>query len=120
MVSNILYKIISSLTISLGTNGVLSAEIMGSFFRNQTFPKNWHRRPNAGGFEIVGDFIRTIQSFHLEVVPGANNEQGVYVEDDITEVSSTSFIQRLPFLIRILSLAHFMTTLLLTTSRPYY
>jgi len=68
-----------------GTDGVLSVETMGSFFRNQTFPKNWHRRGNAAGFDIVGEYAGVIQEYHLEVLPGANNDQGVYVADNITE-----------------------------------
>jgi len=68
-----------------GTDGVLSVETMGSFFRNQTFPKNWHRRASAGGFDVVGQFAGDIEGFHLDVLPGANNAQGVYVVDNITE-----------------------------------
>jgi len=66
---------------------VLSVETMGSFFRNQTFPQNWHRRANAAGFGIVGEYAGMIQGVHPEVVPGANNDQGVYVPENTTEVS---------------------------------
>jgi hypothetical protein len=60
---------------------------MGSFFRNQSFPKNWHRRANPGNFDIVGEYVDAIQEVHTDVVPGANNDQGVFVPDIITEVT---------------------------------
>lgn len=60
---------------------------MGSFFRNQTFPKNWHRRPTAAGFNEVGNVVNDIIAPHQDVVPGANNAQGVYIVDNVTEVS---------------------------------
>lgn len=68
-----------------GTTGILSVETMGSFFRNQTFPQNWHRRATAGGFDIVGDYAGVIFAFHEDVLPGANDAQGNYVADNITE-----------------------------------
>ncbi|KZT41045.1 Cloroperoxidase [Sistotremastrum suecicum HHB10207 ss-3] len=40
-----------------GTDGTLSQQTMGSFFRNQTFPANWHRRSTPGstvGFRPLG------------------------------------------------------------------
>src|ERR1700754_4344172 len=60
---------------------------MGSFFRNQTFPKNWHRRGTAAGFDAVGADVDEMIELHPEVLPGANNGQGVYVADNMTEVS---------------------------------
>ena len=77
-----------------GTDGVLSVEIMGSFFRNQTFPKNWHRRANAAGFDIVTDYGNIIQEVHPEVLPGANNAQGVYVLDNIIDVGVSNFLPK--------------------------
>jgi len=68
-----------------GTDGVLSVETMGSFFRNQTFPENWHRRATAGGFDIVGEYGGVIQAVHSDILPGSNNDQGVFVLDSITE-----------------------------------
>lgn len=70
---------------------MLSVEIMGSFFRNQTFPKNWHRRANAAGFDLVTDYGNVIQGVHPEVLPGANNAQGVYVLDNLTDVGVLDF-----------------------------
>jgi hypothetical protein len=75
------------MTLYPGTDGVLSVETIGSFFRNQTFPKNWHRRATAGGSDIVGNISTEILGLHTEVLPGANNAQGVYVFDNITDVS---------------------------------
>jgi hypothetical protein len=59
-----------------GTDGVLSVETMGSFFRNQTFPKNWHRRATPGTFEVVGYFSGDIFLVHPEVSPGARKLRG--------------------------------------------
>jgi hypothetical protein len=63
---------------------------MGSFFRNQTFPQNWHRRPSTAGFDIVGEYAGVIEEVNLSILPGANNDQGVYVVDNITDVSVVS------------------------------
>ena len=57
---------------------------MGSFFRNQTFPENWHRRAIAGGGDIVAEYIEAIYSIHPTVVPGENNAEGVYVPDGVS------------------------------------
>jgi len=68
-----------------GTDGILSVETMGSFFRNQTFLENWYRRANAGGFEIAAEYAGVIQQYHLEIGTGSNNDQGVYIFDNVTE-----------------------------------
>ena len=54
--------------------------IIGSFFRNETFPPNWHRAasPVTGG--VHGAIVNKLLST-LPFVPGRNNEQGVYVTD---------------------------------------
>jgi len=68
-----------------GTDEVLTVETMGSFFRNQTFPKNWHRRASAADINFVGEYANVIQAVHPDVIPGANNDQGVYVPENTTE-----------------------------------
>jgi hypothetical protein len=60
---------------------------MGSFFRNQTFPQNWHRRAVPGDGSLVARGIALIHGIHPEIVPGANNADGVYVPDNVTEFS---------------------------------
>jgi len=67
-----------------GTDGVLTDQIMGSFFRNQTFPENWHRRGTAGTLNQVIEYLGVISQVHPEIVPGANDEQGVFKPDDPT------------------------------------
>ena len=62
---------------------------MGSFFRNQTFPKNWHRRSIAAGFNESNDLVIDIFGAHPDpdLVPGANDVEGVYVPDNNTSVN---------------------------------
>ncbi|KAJ7839218.1 Chloroperoxidase [Mycena olivaceomarginata] len=61
-----------------GTTKQATLPIVGSFFRNQTFPQNWFRAasPVTGG-ESAGQIEAGVPGF----VPGRNNEQGVYVAD---------------------------------------
>jgi hypothetical protein len=87
--------------------------MMGSFFRNQTFPDNFYRRSKAGGGGIIAEYINTIHAVHPEVVPGANNPQGVFIPDNITEV--TSFFAD-TFIIINSSLASFHFALFMLTS----
>jgi len=68
-----------------GTDGVLSVESMSTFFRNQTFPANWFRRGTPAGFQVVGNFSDAVLALHPEVLPGANDKQGVYVADNVTD-----------------------------------
>jgi hypothetical protein len=67
-----------------GTDNILSVQEMGSFFRNQTFPKNWYRRAKAAGGAVVSEYINDIYVVHPGVLPGANNPQGIYVPDNVT------------------------------------
>jgi hypothetical protein len=57
---------------------------MSSFFRDQTFPANWHRRSNAGTFDLIG--ADAIEVFDANPVPpGANNASGAYVTDALPD-----------------------------------
>ena len=40
------------------------------------------------GFGIVDEYANVIQLVHPDVIPGANNDQGVYVPENITEASA--------------------------------
>jgi hypothetical protein len=63
-----------------GIDGMLT----GTFFRNQTFPENWHRRGTAGTLNQVIEYLGIISRVCLELVPGANDDQGVFKPDDTT------------------------------------
>ena len=54
---------------------------MSSFFKDQRFPtNNWHRHNGAAGFDlIVVDGAAVLAA--NPVLPGANNDQGIYVPD---------------------------------------
>ena len=57
---------------------------MGSFFRNQTFPQNWHRRGTQD--ESALNITSSILLVHPEVVPGANDPStGVYKPDTVSD-----------------------------------
>jgi hypothetical protein len=63
-----------------GTTKQASISTIGSFLRNQTFPKNWHRAaaPVTGG--ILGDTSGQL----FEAIPifaGHNDAQGNFVPD---------------------------------------
>ncbi|KAJ6570435.1 hypothetical protein B0H10DRAFT_2237808 [Mycena sp. CBHHK59/15] len=63
---------------SNGTTKQATLPIVGSFFRNQTFPKNWFRAATpVSGSESAGQISAGVPG----IVPGRNNEQGVYVAD---------------------------------------
>ncbi|KAF7350203.1 Cloroperoxidase [Mycena venus] len=67
-------------TFANGTTNQSTLPIIGSFFRNQTFPPNWFRAasPVTGG----NNTIVALQILNeLGVAPGRNNAQGVYVAD---------------------------------------
>ena|ERR1700761_3733013 len=70
----------------LGTTDLLSVPTMGSFFRNQTFPSNWHRRSSPAGLTEIGNSAGDILSAH-PLVPGANDASGNYVADPPVGVS---------------------------------
>jgi hypothetical protein len=78
----------SLLTLLEGTTGILSRETLTSIFRDQRFPKNWHRRAAPASFEIVSNttglvFLETPMS----VIPGSN-DNGVFTPDpDLTKVN---------------------------------
>ncbi|KAJ7342385.1 hypothetical protein DFH08DRAFT_811478 [Mycena albidolilacea] len=67
-----------------GNNTVLNVVMMigikqqnlSSFFRNQTFPKNWFRAATSvSGSEFAGQTFAGVSG----IVPGRNSKQGVYV-----------------------------------------
>jgi hypothetical protein len=60
-----------------GTDGTLSGPTMTSFFVDQRFPHNWHRRASPGALELIAG--KTTQEAH-PIPPGANNRTGQYVE----------------------------------------
>ncbi|KAJ7936147.1 Chloroperoxidase [Mycena leptocephala] len=61
-----------------GTTKQATLPIVGSFFRNQTFPKNWFRAATpVSGAESAGEIFAGVP----DIVPGRNNEQGAYVAD---------------------------------------
>ncbi|KAG5650983.1 hypothetical protein H0H81_010330 [Sphagnurus paluster] len=70
-----------------GTDGILTVPTLTSFFRDQKFPDNWHRRPTVATFNIVGETSFNVYSPY-PVGPGANNADGVYVPngDDVLDV----------------------------------
>ena len=70
-----------------GTTGNLTVPMMGSFFRNQTFPDNWYRRTSPGTFANVS--VDSNAMFVANpVAPGANNASGAFVLDPPDGVSS--------------------------------
>jgi len=65
-----------------GTTQELSVPTMGSFFRNQTFPENWHRRSSPGSLDLIGTDATEILAAH-PIVPGANDANGNFVADTL-------------------------------------
>jgi hypothetical protein len=59
---------------------------MGSFFRNQTFPENWHRRSSPATFDDIAASLDEIYEAH-PISPGANSPNGTYIEDGLPGVS---------------------------------
>ncbi|KAF7329956.1 hypothetical protein MKEN_00259600 [Mycena kentingensis (nom. inval.)] len=63
-----------------GTTKLSTLPIIGSFFRNETFPENWFRSAgpvNGTALNIITNQIRAA----VPIPPGRNNAQGVYVPD---------------------------------------
>jgi hypothetical protein len=63
-----------------GTTKQATLPIIGSFFRNQTFPQNWFRAGVPVTGAINGPTVTEILDA-IPVAPGRNNAQGVYVAD---------------------------------------
>lgn len=78
-----------SLIISTGTEGVLTVPVMGSFFRNQTFPENWHRRNSTATFGDINDSVIPLLSAH-PIPAGVNDANGNYVLDPVPQVRDPS------------------------------
>ncbi|KAJ7599079.1 Chloroperoxidase [Mycena floridula] len=65
-----------------GTTTQATMPIVGSFFRNQTFPPNWFRAASPRSANFTG--IASAQVLAgVGKPPGRNNEQGVYVADPL-------------------------------------
>jgi len=63
-----------------GTDGILSASTMTSFFRDQRFPEGFYRRSAAGNINKIGaDAIAIFAA--KPVAPGANAPNGTYIRD---------------------------------------
>ncbi|KAF7332444.1 Cloroperoxidase [Mycena kentingensis (nom. inval.)] len=63
-----------------GTTKLSTLPIIGSFFRNQTFPQNWFRSAtpiNGADLNTITNQVRAA----VPIPPGRNNAQGVYVPD---------------------------------------
>jgi len=63
-----------------GTTKQATLPIIGSFFRNQTFPPNWFRAATPVTGAINGATVSAVLT-GVGVAPGRNNAQGVYVAD---------------------------------------
>ena len=61
---------------------------MGSFFRNQTFPANWHRHDGPAG---INGLVDVEVGPHPEVVPGMNGPDGKYIPDTVDPVRGSFF-----------------------------
>ncbi|KAJ7655709.1 Chloroperoxidase [Mycena polygramma] len=61
-----------------GTTQQATLPIIGSFFRNQTFPQNWFRA--ASPVTATGETVNALLAA-IPTLPGRNNAQGVYVAD---------------------------------------
>ncbi|KAF7297944.1 Heme-thiolate peroxidase [Mycena chlorophos] len=61
------------------TTNQATLPIVGSFMRNETFPQNWFRpaAPKTGGESALA----ILEGLQIKVVPGHNDENGVYVAD---------------------------------------
>ncbi|KZT41685.1 Cloroperoxidase [Sistotremastrum suecicum HHB10207 ss-3] len=70
-----------------GTENIVDTDILGSFFRNQTFPPNWHRRGSPGDFTVNQNTAAAILSAH-PLVPGTNKD-GVWTPDAPLNTGST-------------------------------
>lgn len=63
-----------------GTTKQLSANGLGSIFRNQTFAPNWFRRASPAGLPILAAVATDVRCAH-PIAPGANDANGNYVVD---------------------------------------
>lgn len=63
-----------------GTTTQLSANALGSIFRNQTFAPNWFRRASPAGLPTIANVSTAVRCAH-PISPGANDENGNYVVD---------------------------------------
>ncbi|KAJ7270078.1 hypothetical protein B0H12DRAFT_824095 [Mycena haematopus] len=63
-----------------GTTKQATLPIIGSFFRNQTFPPNWFRAASPVTGSINGATVSQIIAA-VPTPPGRNNAQGVYTAD---------------------------------------
>ncbi|KAJ7575170.1 Chloroperoxidase [Mycena floridula] len=63
-----------------GTTKQATGPIISSFFRNQTFPKNWFRATSLVTGPINSATVNQLFP-GVGVAPGRNNEHGVYVAD---------------------------------------
>ncbi|KAJ7188772.1 Chloroperoxidase [Mycena filopes] len=65
-----------------GTTKQATLPIIGSFFRNQTFPQNWFRAASPVTGAINGATVNQIMA-GVPTPAGRNNDQGVYVADPL-------------------------------------
>ncbi|KAJ6491761.1 hypothetical protein C8R47DRAFT_1070751 [Mycena vitilis] len=63
-----------------GTTQQATLPIIGSFFRNQTFPQNWFRAASPVTAAINGATVNALLAA-VPTLPGRNNARGVYVAD---------------------------------------
>ena len=63
-----------------GTTQQATLPIIGSFFRNQTFPQNWFRSASLVTASSQGAIVSQLHS-GIPLLPGRNNAQGVFVAD---------------------------------------
>ncbi|KAJ7169181.1 Chloroperoxidase [Mycena crocata] len=63
-----------------GTTKQATLPIVGSFFRNQTFPPNWFRAASPVTGSVVAAHVAQLVT-GVPVAPGRNKAQGVYVAD---------------------------------------
>ncbi|KAH8814444.1 hypothetical protein DL96DRAFT_413081 [Flagelloscypha sp. PMI_526] len=64
------------------TTRKLSTLTLTSFFQNQTFPHNWHRRPISASFSSdIRPLSLSILSVHPTVRPGVSSPNGTYILD---------------------------------------
>lgn len=73
-----------------GTTTLLSANALGSIFRNQTFAPNWFRRASPAGLPILAKVSTDVRCAH-PVTPGANDANGNYIHDSDAVSSMPSF-----------------------------
>lgn len=62
---------------------------MTSFFRDQKFPSNWHRRSSPADIDQIGIDADLISNA-FPILPGANNASGVYIPDDVSQLNVSS------------------------------